>query len=100
MGRRKQKKPKGFTGSGTKPLYDVFTNLIDVHGPEKRSLLNTFSVWIAFSAAISTGFGGCFFAIETGGVGIVSGWIIGLVAGAIAFNLVAGHLTKGRYFRP
>ena len=101
MGRRKRnRKPKGFSGPGTKPLYDMFTDLIDVHGSEKRALLNTFSVWIAFAAAVSTGFGGCFFAIETGGVGIVSGWIIGLIVGAIAFNVVAGWLTKDRFFRP
>ena len=85
MGRRKQtKRPKGFSERGTKPAYDLFTNLIDVHGPEKRAMLNTFSVWIAFAAAVSTGFGGCFFAVETGGTGVVSGWIIGLVVGAIA----------------
>ena len=37
---------------------------------------------------------------EPGGVGIVGGWIIGLVAGVIAFNVVAGWLTEDRYFRP
>ena len=100
MGRRKRKTPKGFSGPGTKPLYDMFAGMLDVHGPEKRTLLNTFSVWIAFAAAVSTGFGGCFFAIETGGVGIVSGWIIGLVVGAIVFNVVAGWLTEDRFFRP
>ena len=100
MGRRKRKKPKGFSGPGTKPLYDMFTGMLDVHGPEKRTLLNTFSVWIAFAAALSSGFGGCFLAIEEGGVGIVPGWIIGLVVGAIVFNVVAGWLTEDRFFRP
>ena len=100
MGRRKRGKPKGFSSRGTKPLYDAFTNMIDVHGPEKRTLLNTFSVWIAFAAALSSGFGGCFFAIEKGGVGIVPGWIVGLFIGAIVFNVVAGWLTEDRFFRP
>jgi fructose-specific phosphotransferase system IIC component len=98
--RRRKKKPRGFSAPGTKPLYDAFTDMIDVHGPEKRTLLNTFSVWIAFAAALSTGFGGCMFAIETGGVGIVGGWIIGIVAGVIVFNIVAGWLAKDRYYRP
>jgi hypothetical protein len=100
MGRRKQKKRQGFSSPETKPLYDAFTNMIDVHGPEKRAMLNTFSMWIAFAAALSTGFGGCMFAIETGGVGIVAGWIIGLVVGAIAFNVVANWLASNRFFRP
>jgi len=100
MGRRKKRRPKGFSSKTTKPLYDAFTNMIDAHGPEKRGLLNVFSVWIAFAAALSTGFGGCFFAIETWDVGVVPGWIIGLFAGAIAFNVVMGWLTEDRYFRP
>ena len=101
MGRRKRKrKPKGFSESWSKPEYDLLTNLTDVHGPEKRTMLNTFSIWIAFAAALSTGFGGCMFAIETGGVGIVGGWIIGIVAGVIVFNVVAGWLAEDRYFRP
>jgi hypothetical protein len=78
----------------------MFTNMIDVHGPEKRTLLNSFSVWIACSAAISSGFTGCFVAIETGGVGIVSGWIVGLVVGVIAFTVTANWLSKDRFFRP
>ena len=96
----RKRKPRGFSDPWTKPAYDLFTNLIDVHGPEKRVLLNTFSVWIAFAAALSTGFGGCFVAIETGGVGIVPGWIIGLVVGVVVFNVVMGWLTKDRYYRP
>ena len=100
MGRRKRKKPKGFSAPGTKPLYDAFSNLLGVHGPEKRAMLNTFSMWIAFAAALSTGFGGCFFAIEKGGVGIVSGWIIGLFVGAIVFNVVMRWLAEDRYYRP
>ncbi len=101
MGRRKRnRKPKGFSEPWSKPAYDLFTDMIDVHGPEKRTLLNTFSVWIAAAAALSSGFGGCFFAIEKGGVGIVSGWIIGLFVGAIIFNVVMGWLTEDRYYRP
>jgi len=101
MGRRKRKKkPQGFSEPWSKPEYDLFTNLIDVHGPEKRAMLNTFSVWIAFAAAVSTGFGGCFLAVETGGTGVVSGWIIGLVVGAIVFNVVMGWLTESRHYRP
>ncbi len=100
MGRRKRRKPKGFSEPWSKPAYDLFTNMIDVHGPEKRALLNTFSVWIAFAAALSTGVGGCFFAIETGAVGIAPGWLIGLVVGAIVFNIVMGWLKADRYYRP
>jgi len=100
MGRRKKRRPKGFSSKATKPLYDAFTNMIDVHGREKRGLLNVFSLWIAFAAAVSTGFGGCFVAIESGGVGIVSGWLVGILAGVIVFNLVMNWLARDRYFRP
>jgi len=100
MGRRRKRRPRGFSEPWSKPVYDAFTNGIDVHGPEKRGLLNVFSVWIAFAAALSTGFGGCFIAIESGGVGIVSGWLVGILAGVIAFNVVMGWLAGGRYYRP
>ena len=101
MGRRKRKmRPKGFSGPGTKPIFDMFTHIVDIRGPEKRSMFNSFSALIACAVAVSSGFTGCFVAIETGGVGIVSGWIVGLVVGIIAFNVVAGWLTKDRFFRP
>ena len=101
MGRQTRKrKPKGFSAPHTRPLYDAFTNMIDVHGPEKRTMLNTFSLWIAFAAALSTGFGGCFFAIETWDVGVIPGWIVGLVVGVIVFNWTMGWLTEDRYYRP
>ena len=100
MGRRRRKKSQGFSSKETKPLYDAFTNRINVHGPEKREMLNTFSMWIAGSAALSTSFGGCFFAVETVGVGIVAGWLIGLFVGVIVFNAVASWLTEEWYFRP
>ena len=82
------------------PLYKMFTYVIDAHGSEKRGLLNWCAVWIACSVAISSGFTGCFMAIENGDVGVVSGWIIGLVVGAIAFSVTAGWLSKDRFFRP
>ena len=100
MGRRKREKPKGFSEPWSKPAYDAFSNLLDVHGPEKRQALNSVSLWIAGAAALSSAFGGCFFAIEKGGVGIVPGWIIGLVIGVIVFNVAMGWLAEDRYYRP
>lgn len=98
--RKRERKPQGFSDPWPKPAYDAFANMIDVHGPEKRTLLNTVSVWLAFAAALSTGFDGCFFAIETGGIGIVAGWIVGIVAGVVVFNIVMGWLAEDRYYRP
>ncbi len=98
--RKRNKKPRGFSEPWSKPAYDLFTNMVDVHGPEKRGLLNVFSLVIAFSMALSSGIGGCFFAIETVDVGIVSGWIIGLIAGVAVFNLAMHWLEEDRYYRP
>ena len=100
MGRRKRKRPKGFSEPWSKPVYDAFSNMLDKHGPEKREALNGVSLWIAASAALSSAFGGCFFAIEKGGVGIVPGWLIGLVVAVIVFNFVMGWLKADRYYRP
>ncbi len=97
--RRRKRKPRGFSDSPWRGIYDPFTEFLGVDGPEKRTMLNTFSIWIAFAAAVSSGFGGCFFAIEEGGVGIVPGWAIGLFTGAIVFNVVMGWLEKDRYYR-
>jgi len=100
MGRRKRKRPKGFSEPWSKPGYDLFTDMLDVRGREKRQALNGVSLSIAGAAALSSAFGGCFFAIEKGGTGIVSGWIIGFFVGAIVFNVVMGWLKADRYYRP
>ena len=98
--RKRNKKPRGFSEPWSKPAYDLFSDMLDVHGPEKRQALNGVSLSIAGAAALSSAFGGCFFAIEKGGVGIVPGWLIGLVVAVIVFNLVMGWLKADRYYRP
>lgn len=101
MGRRKRRKrPKGFSERGTKPAYDLFTNLIDVHGPEKRTLLNTFSIWIAAACSLVSGFTGCMVAVERTGLGVIGSWIVGVAIAAVVFNWAMGWLQRDRYYRP
>jgi len=82
------------------PPYRMFTDFLNVHGPEKRKLLNSFSIWIAGAAALSSGFTGCFVAIENFDVGIVPAWIIGFFVGTFAFSIAANWLAGDRFFRP
>ncbi len=100
MGRRKKKRrPEGFSEPWSKPAYDAFSDMLDVHGPDKRGVLNVFSIAIAGATALSTGFTGCFIAVESG-LGVVAGWILGLFAGATVFSVVMGWLRDDRYYRP
>ena len=98
--RKRGKRPQGFSDRPWRGIYDPATKFLGVEGREKRQLLNTVSLWIAISIAVSSGFTGCFIGIEVGGLGVVSSWIIGLVVGAFAFSLAVDWLTKDRFLRP
>ncbi len=98
--RRRKRKPRGFSEPETKPMLDPFFNIFDVHGGEKRSVLNDFSAWIALSAALSTGYLSCMVGVEEAGLNVVWCWAIGLVVGAVVFNVVMGWLAGDRYYRP
>ncbi len=101
MSRRKRnRRRRGFSEPWSKPVYDAFSNMLDVRGHEKRQALNGVALWIAGAAGLSSAFGGRSFAIEKGGVGIVPGWIIGVVVGAVVFSVVMGWLVEDRYYRP
>ncbi len=102
MGRRRKRKrkPRGFSEPETKPMLDPFFNMLDVHGGEKRSMLNDFSVWIALSAALSSGYMGCMVAVEEAELNPVWCWVIGISVGAFVFNVVMGWLEGDRYYRP
>ncbi len=100
MRRRKRKqRAKGYSDPVTKPLLDMWSDYLGVHGTEKRELLNSGAAWTACSVAIVSGIAGCHIAIEDGGVGIVSGWTVGLVVGAIAFTVAANWLSNNRFYR-
>ena len=56
-------------------------------------------MWIAASAALSTGFTGCMIVWENGH-GIVWGWIVAFFIATFVFNAVMRWMEKDRYFRP
>ena len=99
MGRRRKRRPRGFSDRSTKATFDAFSELSGIHGPAKRRVLNGFAMWIAASAALSTGFTGCMIVWENGH-GIIWGWIAAFFIATFVFNAVMRWMAKDRYFRP
>ena len=98
MGRRKRKKPKGFSNPRTKASFDAFSEMSGIHGPDKRRVFNAFSIWIAAAAGLSTGFTGCIIVYEEGW-GVVWGWIAGFFIATFVVNTAMRWMAKDRFFR-
>ncbi len=99
MGRRKKgRKPRGFSERPFKSAYDMMLGTFGVRGPEKREFFNDLSLYVSLSLGAVAGLGGYgFFAEILGTAGAV---IVGLLAAAGGFALVADYMAKDRYYRP
>ncbi len=99
MGRRKRKRrPQGFSERPFKGAYNMMLGKLGVKGPEKRAFFNDLSLYVALSLGAVAGLGGYGFFVEI--LGAAGGVIVGLLAAAGGFALVADYMAKDRYYRP
>ena len=99
MGRRRKRKPQGFSGPGSKPVVDLLSMLTGIRGGEKRQALNILSIWIAGAASFCSGIVGCQTVYEEG-YGAPGSWIVGVAIAMFVFSATMRWLGKDRCFRP
>ncbi len=99
MGRRKKgRKPRGFSERPFGSAYGMMLGKFGVKGPEKRVFFNDLSLYVALSLGVAAGLGGYGFFVEI--LGTAGAAIVGLLAAAGGFALVADWMARDRYFRP
>ncbi len=99
MGRRKRKRrPQGFSERPFKGAYNMMLGKLGVKGPEKRAFFNDMALGVALALGAVAGLVG--YAVFAEILGTAGGVVVGLLAAAGGFALVADYMERDRYFRP